>query len=158
MLERLDDLDARLKNLDLTNSIIVQIGMYLNDSEEYSYIDENDKRVLRNKNDEELINNLMNVLLDAEIKNNKSLYEKINEILKKTPSTYNFFENIKKIFTKDQIFRDLSSKIKNIIQNKSIISDESNRWDELKKKSRNPREDNQMMKSKNLEGFIGIYK
>lgn len=135
--EKLDDLDERIKNLDLTNSILLELSMAMNDDDKLSYINENDKRVIKNESDNKLVNDIMSALLDENILNNKLLYEKIKEIIKDLPDDHILKERIQNAFR---------SKSEEILNNKS------NRWHELKSKDRNNNN-----KYKNLKGFFPIY-
>lgn len=140
-LKKLSNINQIIKNLDLTNSILVQISMFLNDNDKFSYIDDKDQRIIRKESDQKLVNDLMNVLLDKKILTNKELYEKTNQILKEIKGG-----NL-----------TLKSKIQNIFKiNKDKISNEENRWEELKLKNRSNQNENQI-KYKNLDGFVPIY-
>ena len=115
-LQKLNNLKKIIENLDLTNSILVQIGMFLNDSDKYCYIDENDERVLKNENDKKFLNNLMNVLLDGLVSNNKSLYEKTNEILSQIPDDHELKKNLIEVFknTTNDLFWVIKGNFKQI--------------------------------------------
>jgi hypothetical protein len=139
-LKKLGSINQIIKNLDLTNSILVQIGMFLNDSDKNCYINEKDERVLRNENDKKLVNDLMNVLLDESVSTNKDLYEKTNQILVSIPNDHELKENLLKVF------QDKEDK---------ILNDKENRWEDLKSKTRQSNIENKI-KFKKLEGFIKI--
>lgn len=141
-LQKLNNLKKIIENLDLTNSILVQIGMFLNDSDKYCYIDENDERVLKNENNKKFLNNLMNVLLDGLVSNNKSLYEKTNEILSQIPDDHELKKNL------IEVFKNTTNE---------ILENEKDRFDDLKSKKRKSTIENKI-KFKEIEGFIKIYK
>jgi hypothetical protein len=74
-LKKLNNIKKIIEKLDLTNSILIQISIFLNDNDIFSHIDKKDQRIIKKEKDQKLVNDLMNVLLNEKISTNVKLYE-----------------------------------------------------------------------------------
>lgn len=139
-LKPLGNLNQNLRNLDLTNSVLAQILMFINNSDQYVGIDKKDARFFRNENDKKLVNNLMDVLLDQKILSNKDVYEKSIKVLQDVDLEHPLRQNLEKVF----------------ISKDSEISNTEIRWIKLMHKNRVNSKQNSLA-FKDLQGFVAIY-